>query len=156
LFVAILQTSVLPSFALAGVMPELMLLVVVSISLLRGTRSGLLWALCGGLLLDLLSGGPFGTATISLALSSILVGAAQLNVLHDVLWLPWVASMLATAVYGLSYWVILQVTGRSMPWLSSLLQVIIPGMIVNALAIYPTYWVMRRVLGHGSTQSTRS
>ena len=143
LIVAVLQTSVMPSIALSGVIPDLMLLVVVSWSLLRGSRASLLWALGGGLLLDLLSGGPFGAATLSLTLSSLVTGLGEFNVFRDSLWLPLVASILATVAYDLAYVVILQVSGRSLPLVASLPQVIIPGMILNALVMYPTYGAMR-------------
>ena len=133
----------MPSLAISGVMPDLMLLVVVSWSLLRGSREGLLWALGGGLLLDLLSGGPFGVATIALALSSVIVGLGEFNVFRESAWLPLAAGLLATAVYSLTYWVILQLTGRSLHTVYTLLAVLVPAMILNAMAMYPTYWATR-------------
>jgi rod shape-determining protein MreD len=143
LLTALLQTSVMPSLSWSGVMPDLMLLVVVSWSLLRGTREGLLWALGGGLLLDLMSGGPIGVATVSLVLSSVIVGMGELNVVRDSLWLPLAASALASAVYNLAYWAILQVTGRSFYTVRSLLQVMGPSVMLNGFVMYPTYWALR-------------
>ena len=46
------------------VRPDLMLVLVVAWSLLRGVEEGLLWAFIGGVLLDLLSVGPFGGFTV--------------------------------------------------------------------------------------------
>lgn len=120
-----------------------MLLVVVSWSLLRGTREGLLWALGGGLMLDLLSGGPFGVATICLVLSSVVVGMGELNLVRDSPWLPLVAGVLATAVYNVAYWAILQATGRSFYTVYGLLQLMGPNLMLNAIAVYPTYWTTR-------------
>lgn len=143
LIIALLQTSTMPSLSLSGVMPDLMLLVVTSWSLLRGTWWGLLCALGGGLFLDLLSGGPFGVATAALVLSSVVIGMGELNVVRESRWLPLVASILATAVYDLAYWVLLQVTGRSLHTVYTLLKVLGPGLMLNALFMYPTYWVLR-------------
>ena len=140
-----LQTSALPRFSPWGIVPDLMLLAVVSWSLLRGARAGILWALGGGLVLDLLSGGPFGAATISLALSSVVMGLEEFNLFRDSLWLPLFASSLATAIYGGSYLVILQISGRPVQWVPSLLQVAIPCIVLNALVMYPTFWAMRRL-----------
>ena len=123
----------------------MMLLVVVSWSLLRGTREGLLWALGGGFLLDLLSGGPLGATVLALGLSSVITGMGELNVFRDSLWLPLAASLLATAIYDLAYWVILELSSRSGPGMPMLLQVLAPSMILNALVMYPTYWAMRWV-----------
>jgi rod shape-determining protein MreD len=135
----------MPSLTWSGVMPDLMLLVVVSWSLLRGSREGLLWALGGGLLLDLMSGGPFGVAVVSLVLSSVIIGMGEFNVVRGSLWLPLVASVLATAIYDVAYWAILQVTGRSFYTVHGLLQVMGPSMMLNAVAMYPTYWATRWV-----------
>jgi len=143
LVIALLQTSAMPSLSWLGVMPDLMLLVVVSWSLLRGTREGLLWALGGGLFLDLLSGGPFGAATLSLALSSVITGMGEFNVVKDSLWLPLASSLLVTVVYNVAYWGILQATGRSLHTVYTLLRVMGPAIMVNALVMYPTYWAMR-------------
>jgi rod shape-determining protein MreD len=138
-----LQTSALPRFSPGGVVPDLMLLVVVSWSLLRGARAGIPWAIGGGLMLDLLSGGPFGAAAISLTLSSTVTGLDQLNLFRDSLWLPLFASILATATYDGVYLIILQISGRPVQWVPNLLQVVMPCMILNALVMYPTFWATR-------------
>jgi len=124
-------------------LPDLMLSVVVSRSLLHGSRGSIAWALAGGLLLDLLSGGPFGAITVSLALAAVVTGSEGWNAVRGALWLPGVASVLATAVYDATYLLVLQITGRAVPWVASLLPVIIPSMILNALWVYPTLWAMR-------------
>jgi rod shape-determining protein MreD len=140
---AILQTTVMPRFALWGVRPDLMLLVVVSWSLLRGTKEGLQWALGGGLLLDLLSGGPFGAATLSLALSSVVASLGEVTVSRGTAWLPVAASLMATALYDLTYMLVLQLAGRPVLWGLGLARVIVPSMALNGLATYPTYWTLR-------------
>lgn len=140
---AILQTTVMPRFALWGVRPDLMLLVVVSWSLLRGTKEGLLWALGGGLLLDLLSGGPFGAATLSLALSSVVASLSEVTVSRGTVWLPVAASLAATVLYDLTYMLVLQLAGRPVLWGLGLTRVVVPSLTLNGLATYPTYWTLR-------------
>jgi len=140
--VAMLQTTVAPHLQMQGVRPDLMLLVVTSWSLLRGARAGMLWAVGGGLLLDLLSGGPFGALTIALTLASLVAGVGELNVFHGSPWLPLLASMLATVVYDLVQFVVLLLLGRAAAW-DLLLQVLAPSLLVNALATYPAYWAAR-------------
>jgi rod shape-determining protein MreD len=143
LTVALLQTSALPGLSPWGVVPDLMLLMVVSWSLLRGARAGIPWALVGGLLLDLLSEGPFGAATVSLTLSGVVAGLEQLNLFRDSPWLPVFASSLSTTVYYGIYLVILWVTGRPLLLAPGLVRVVVPCMILNALAMYPTFWAVR-------------
>lgn len=143
LIVATLQTSALPSFSLAGIVPNLMLLVVVSWSVLRGFRAALLLALGGGLLLDLLSGGPFGAATASLVLSSVVMGLEQLNLFRDSLWLPLLGGVLATVLYNGAYLIMLTVFGRTVQWLPTVQRVILPEMALNVVVMYPVFWGMR-------------
>jgi rod shape-determining protein MreD len=57
---SLLQSTVLPRITVLGVHPDLLLMVVTSWSLLRGSEEGMLWALIGGLGMDLLSGAQFG------------------------------------------------------------------------------------------------
>lgn len=143
LTIALLQTSVMPNFLLFGVVPDLMLLVIVSWTLLRGIQESIVWALAGGFMLDLLSGGPFGAITVSISLSALVAGSGSFTIFHGSSWLPALASAVATGIYNLVYLAILQLSGRPMSWGPNLLQVAIPCMIVNALVVYPTYWAMR-------------
>ncbi|MGQ9493051.1 MAG: rod shape-determining protein MreD [Anaerolineae bacterium] len=145
LIVALVQTSVMPNFLLFGVVPDLMLLVVVSWTLLRNSREGIAWALAGGFLLDLLSSGPFGALSVSLSLSTLAIGIGGLGVFQGSSWLPAIASILATGLHNLVYVTILRLSGRAVPWMTGLLQVTIPCMIWNAMAIYPIYWFLRRL-----------
>jgi len=138
-----LQTTVAPYLQMWSVRPDLMLLVVIAWSLLRGAKVGVVWAIGGGLLLDLLSGGPFGALTIALALASLVAGLGELNVFRGSPWLPLVASAMATVVYDLSQFVILQLLGHTVAWDSGLLQVLGPSLAINALATYPIYWAAR-------------
>jgi rod shape-determining protein MreD len=150
ILIATLQTSAMPWLRVAGVVPDVMLLVVISASLLLGSRSGFIWALAGGMLLDLLSGGPTAAASISLAVAALAIGLLRSNLPQDMSWMPLASSALGTAVYQVSYWVILQLAGHPSPWLPSLLQVILPGIMANSLLAYPTFWTMRRVFGHSA------
>lgn len=146
LTVALLQTSVMPNFLLFGVVPDLMLLVVVSWTLLRGIHESIILALAGGLMLDLLSGGPFGVITVSLSLVVLITGFGSPSVFGGSFWFPVLASIVATGLYNLVYLMILRFSGRPVPWGSSLLQIALPCMMVNAIVMYPTYWAIRWLL----------
>jgi len=141
--VATLQTSALPLLSIGGLVPDLMLLVVVSWSILRGSRAALSLALGGGLLLDLLSGGPFGAATVALVASSLVTGLEQLNLFRDSLWLPLLAGILATLLYNGSYLMMLTLFGRTVAVGPTVQQVILPLTALNVAVMYPVYWGMR-------------
>ena len=72
--VALFQDVVLARVAVLGGRPDLVFLVVVVWAFLRGSTEGAIWAFIGGLLLDALSGGPFGCIALSLLVVAILVG----------------------------------------------------------------------------------
>jgi rod shape-determining protein MreD len=110
---------------------------------LRGYRAALPLALGGGLLLDLLSGGPFGAATISLVVSSLVTGLEQLNLFRDSLWLPLLAGILATVLYNGAYLTMLTVLGHTVQWLPTVQQVVLPEMALNVAVMYPVFWGMR-------------
>ncbi len=77
---ALLQGSVVPFVDVAGARPNLVVLVAASWSVAAGAREAVWWAFFGGLLADLLSGGPLG----ALALAS-LVPVAAVGLSDDVL-----------------------------------------------------------------------
>jgi rod shape-determining protein MreD len=99
--VAILQSTLVSHFRIWGVFADLPLLVVVSWSLLRGPREGLIWGFVAGLTLDLFSGAPFGAATFGLMAASFLSGLGQSTVFRSQLFLPVIVMLLATVVYDI-------------------------------------------------------
>lgn len=149
--VALLQSTVLPHLTLAGVAPDLMLLVVVSWSLLRGTAESIVWALLGGLMLDLTSGIPFGVTTLSLALISVLTGLGEVNVFRANMLLPGATIAAATVVYYLAVLVLSQMLGRPVVWGLSLFRLIGWAVVVNSVAMPLVYlllrWLHRRTSG---------
>ena len=69
LFLAVLvQTVMVPPYLLAGGGPEVLLLVIVSLGLLRGSVAGAAYGFAGGLLFDLLTLGTLGVTSLVLTL----------------------------------------------------------------------------------------
>lgn len=75
LIAALLETSVLPELQIAGSRPDLVFALAISATMLMGVEDGLVWALVGGLMLDMLvPARPLGATTLALLLS---VGVAM-------------------------------------------------------------------------------
>lgn len=134
---AMLQSAVFAHLRLLDGRPDLVLLAVVGWGLAgRGTEA-MIWGLCGGLLLDLLSGAPFGISAISLVLTAYL-----LSLLEGRLWgmhplLPPAAALLGTALlHGLGLASLL-LTGRALDLAAAATRVILPSAFLNVALSLP-------------------
>jgi rod shape-determining protein MreD len=146
--VAILQTTVIPHLTVWGVFADLPLLVVVSWSLLRGPREGMLWGFIAGLAVDLFSGAPFGAATLALIATGFLAGLGQAAMHHAHLAMSVVVMFLATIVYDLLFVLVVRVAGDPVSWhavLDSFVRLILPSALLNAL-LTPLVWLSMRWL----------
>ena len=146
--VVILQTTAMPYLSILGVKPDLVLLMVVSWSLLRGAKEGMIWALVGGIGLDLVSGAPFGISTVALVGLSLLAGLGQFSVFRTHIALPLIAALIATLAYDLFFLLLLLMRGASIAWVDSLIKVMLPSILVNVLLaplVYKAlYWLHRQ------------
>ena len=122
-------------FKVGGVKPDLVLLIVISWSLLRGSREGIVWGFIGGLCLDLFSGAPLGASAVGLTTVSLLTGQGETNIFKGNVLLPILFAPLGTVIYYGGLLIILELTGQSQPVLSSFSQVILPAAIMNAVTI---------------------
>ncbi len=138
----------MPHLAIMDVKPDLVLLMVISWSLLRGAQEGVIWALVGGMGLDLVSGAPFGTSTVILVALSLLAGLGELSVFRTRIALPLIATLIATLAYDLFFLLLLYAEGRSIAWTDSLTKVVLPSTLVNVLLspfVYKAlYWLDRK------------
>ena len=143
--VAILQTTLVPNFTIWGVFANLPLLIVVSWSLLRGPREGALWGFISGLMVDLLSGAPFGAATLSLVVVGFLAGLGEATVFRARIVLPMVLMFLATIVYDLLFLLIVQISGQPVALLESFWRLVLPSALLNAV-LTPIFFLTMRWL----------
>ncbi len=141
--VAIVQSTAMPRLAIMGVKPDLMLLVVMSWSLLRGGEEGLVWAFIGGLALDILSGAPFGASTLALMAVSFLSGLGEVRIFRTHIVLPLLTALFATLVYDVLFLLLLQMSGWPVAWLDNLVKVILPSALLNVALSPLVYQALR-------------
>jgi rod shape-determining protein MreD len=146
--VALIQSTVMPHLTLWGVKPDLMLLVVISWSLLRGAREGIVWGFIGGLCLDLLSGAPFGLSALALLIVSFFSGLGEATVFRTYIMLPLATVFVASLIYDLIFLLALRTLGWSVAWLDSFIRLVLPASLLNVLLtplVYPTMrWLHRK------------
>ena len=146
--VAITQTVLLSRVDIGGGRPDLMLLVVLVWTFVHSVEHGAVWALVGGIALDLLSGGPLGAEMLALVAVAALAGRPWgLGIGSQVVRLMLVAP-LAIAAYHLVLLLILLWAGHTIDWEYSLLRVALPSVLLNVvlapLVLRPLTWLAQR------------
>jgi rod shape-determining protein MreD len=140
---ALLQSTLLPQLQVLGVQPDLVLLVVVSWSLLRGSEEGMVWALIGGLALDVLSSAQLGVNTLPLLLIGFLTGLWQRGLVRLEVLVPLGAIPIATLVYQGAMVALLKLLGWPGTWQAAFRYAILPTTLVNTLLMPLVYILMR-------------
>ena len=94
-----LQTSLLTFISFDGFSANLMLLLTVSVSFLRGHEKGIFFGFMAGLLQDVTSGSYFGLATFSYMTIGLLFGKFSVNLFREESLLPVLSSVPALAIH---------------------------------------------------------
>lgn len=138
---ALIQAAVLSRLSLWGARPNLVLLFILAWSVLRGSGEGQIWALVGGLVLDVVSGGPTGSSILSLMVAAVVAGRARASGLRSHLARLLLVSPFAVGAYhavlvGLMAW-----DGRPVDPAYAVSGVIGPSIVFNVL-LAPLVYVL--------------
>ncbi len=154
LIAALVQGSVLP-FVIGDRVPlNLVLVLVIGWALLRGLQSALVWAVVGGLWLDLLSGVPLGTAMLALSLVAYVCTRGVIPWLSATGPVAAAVTVGGTLLYTSLYLFLLrtrQLAG-SESWWAIWPSHALPAAVANALVAIPIFWLLARFAGGASLQ----
>jgi rod shape-determining protein MreD len=139
----LLQGTAVARIRFLGVSPNLVLVIIVAWSLLRGVAAGLPWAFAGGLALDLISGIPLGTSSLALMTACLLAGLGTNQVFASNLLFPILIVSLATVAAGWVVLLTLQIRGVPVDWIASTVRLIGPEMLLNIALMALIYPAMR-------------
>jgi len=131
--IALIQSVWLSRVNLWGARPDLMLLVVLGWATVRNLDEGLVWGLIGGLIVDLLSGGPLGATALALLATAFLVGQPWGRGLGSQAVRLLLMAFIGILVYHLVLLIVLSWTGRTIDWRFSLLRVAAPSVLLNVV-----------------------
>ncbi len=134
---AIVQTAVLPRFAIAGVEPQLLFIVALAWGLVRGLEEGVIWAFIAGIWIDLFSVAPLGLSSLA-----FMAGVVAPLLLRPILpprrlLVAVLLAVLGTLVYLTLYVVGLSAFGHGIS--SGLLLDLPPILVLHAVLIAPVY-----------------
>lgn len=141
---AVLQAALAPYLAIGQVVPNFLLLVVITIALVEGPAPGAAVGFSAGLIFDLLGSGPVGPMILVLTLTGYLTGLMHENMFAEGWLLPLTVLAVATLSAEVAYGLILILLGSGGPFWSTFLTKMLPGAVYNtvlALLIYP--WLAR-------------
>ena len=141
----VVQASLLPLVSYGGISPDLLLLMVVSISFLRGSRMGVFMGFLAGLLQDLVTGTFFGMNIFSKMLIGYVGGVFSNRVFKEQVFLPLFASALATVLNYAVVLLIMFLLGYSYSIPSHLETVLLPMLWYNVLLAVPVHILTARM-----------
>lgn len=93
------QATIFPALNLLGIGPNIVLVLVLVWSGMRGASEGLIWAFPLGILLDLLTLDPIGTNGLALIPVALIGGLASRRLLHSGIIIPMLAVVGATVAH---------------------------------------------------------
>jgi rod shape-determining protein MreD len=144
--VAILQVSAFSSVTIGGGGPDVLLVTLVSVALLRGAVSGAVTGFGAGLIVDVTTLGTLGLTSLLLTLVGYWAGRYGETTGRARPYAPLLATLTATAFVGLGGYGVRSMLGEAVSARTVL--VALPAALVwNAALAYPVFGLVRRVVG---------
>lgn len=152
----ILQVAFAPYMAIAGVIPNFLVLVVITLSFVEGPSSGALAGFLAGVLLDLLSSSPIGAWALVLSATGYAAGMLQENLFAEGWLAPVTVAVIAALIADFAYLIVLSILGAGPAFWESLLRTVLPRAVYNAVLVLLAYpWLARFLRSDRSIKSFR-
>ena len=146
LFVAaVAQVSIFSQLHVFGAVPDLLLVSLVAIALLRGSVVGAVGGFFAGLLVDTATLGTLGLTSLVLTLSGYWIGRYGETTGRDRAHAPFLSVAVVTVLYQLGLLVVHFVLGESAP-AGEVARSLFPAIVLNLILTAPVYALVRRLL----------
>ncbi|HEY3578356.1 MAG TPA: rod shape-determining protein MreD [Gaiellaceae bacterium] len=146
LFVAaVAQVSIFAQAHVFGAVPDVLLVTLVALSLLRGSLVGAVGGFFAGLIVDTASLGTLGLTSLVLTLSGYWIGRYGETTGRDRAHAPFLSVAVVTVLYQIGLLVVHFVLGESAPG-GAVMRSLIPAVVLNLILTAPIYGVVRRLL----------
>jgi rod shape-determining protein MreD len=132
LIVSLLQSTLSPRLQIGAVWPDFLLLIVMSWALLRRPNEALVWCFAGGLVIDLVSGGPFGGTVLGLMAVALIATVMADGMFRGRTALPIVTAFVATLAFHGLYLLAMLLVGQRVDGLDALLRIVLPSAVYNS------------------------
>jgi len=133
MLLAIFQGTAAPQIRVASGHPDLLLVAILSWELVHARGEGYVWAFVGGLIQDLISGGPFGASILGYLAVALVADRVGGGLYRDRLALPVMVALIGTLAYHAVYLLTIRFFGWPLDLADALFRVALPSALVNAL-----------------------
>ncbi len=146
LFVAVVvQVAILAQVHVLGGVPDIVLVSLVGVALLRGSVTGAVGGFFAGLLVDSAALGELGLTSLLLTIAGYWIGRYGETTGRDRTHAPFLSVAVVTVLYALGVLVVRFVLGESAP-AGAVLRGLGPAMLMNLALTGPVYALVRRLL----------
>jgi rod shape-determining protein MreD len=147
-FVAVvLQSSIVSTIEIRGGTPDLVLVTLVAIALLRGAIWGAAAGFAAGLLLDTASLARLGETSLLLTVAGYWIGRYGETTGRDRTHAPVLSVAVVTVLYAVGALALHVMLGDPVDAGTVLVGALIPGIVLNLLLTFPVYALVRRIIG---------
>jgi rod shape-determining protein MreD len=142
---AILQVSIFTQVHVLGGLPDLLLVMLVAVALLRGSMFGAIGGFFGGLLVDTATLGQLGLTSLVLTIAGYWIGRYGETTGRDRAHAPFLSVAVITVLYSVGLLLVHFVLGEPAP-AGSVVRGIVPAIVLNLILTAPVYALVRRLL----------
>jgi len=140
---AMLQGVIVSSLVIGGGTPDLLLVVVISLGLLRGSVPGAVFGFSGGLVVDLLTLGTLGITSLVLTLAGFWAGRYAETTGRGRRFAPLVAVGAITVLAGVFAFALHYMLGEAVVARHALVTALVPAVIMNLALALPLHALVR-------------
>jgi rod shape-determining protein MreD len=146
LFVAaILQVSIFTQVHVFGGVPQLVLVTLVAVALLRGALAGAIGGFFAGLVVDTATFGQLGLTSLVLTIAGYWIGRYGETTGRDRFHAPYLSVAVITVLYEVALLVVHFVLGDRAP-AGAVFRGLLPAVVLNLILAGPVYALVRRLL----------
>jgi len=145
-FVAVVQVSLLSTVNVFGGMPNLLLVTIVAVALLRGSVFGATGGFFGGLLLDTANLETLGLTSLVLTLGGYWIGRYGETTGRDRTHAPFVSVAVVTVLYAVGVLFLHFLLGDPVSARRILIESLVPSIAFNLILTAPVYWLVAKLL----------
>lgn len=151
---AILQVTIFSQIDILGGYPDVLLLTLVAIALLRGSIYGAALGFFAGLLVDTANLETLGVTSLLLTIAGYWIGRYGETTGRDRLHAPFVSVAVATVLVQLGALILHYLLGDAVSAQTVLLEALVPKVFLNLLLTLPVYALVRRLLAVAAQPET--